>query len=362
MRHLQFIFSFCIIFISLDAKIIERNHVNPVILTLFSLFLPIFTPQEQESFTTLNPYDLQHAVERLNKIAQKYFLRPTHLSRLQSPELTEYYITYLFKGRTHNEIEEVCKEIYALFQYGGYIEPMYPTYTTPENILILGASMMVIWKRIAFLNELVQTKKIILSEKTTITICLGERTLMDYEKEDLKKLHAEHNYPFDSTIIDEIEGGKSLIHFFPFCDDIKRESIYLAIGHKKGKATTATTEDNINKFLSLPHHQDGHTLIISGNPYVEYQTEAIRFCFTQHTHCSHLFSLVEGAGFGSQLTPETFSIKDAGVYLDNLARTLYTLTKIYEIVPPTNSTIMKYVYDFVLTISSFFYNVYNYMQ
>ena len=302
---------------------------------------------------------MKNAVTILNTLGQKYFLRPSHLSRLQPPELTDYYMKTLFKGRSADETSATCKKIYHLFVEGRYIAPIFPTCQTPANILILGATMMVIWKRIAFFNELVRTHKITLSDSTTITLCIGERTIETYEQADLHKVHNDHNHLLATEITDEVEGGKSLLEIFPFCDAVKRESIHVAIGRAQPGKKTATTGDNISTWLSMPYHYDGSTLVISSNPYVEYQTEAIRLCFAQHNHCSHLFSQVESAGFGSHLTADTFTIKDTGVYLDNIARTLFTLTKIYEIVEPSSSWMMRHVYELGLLFCHFFHKLKN---
>jgi hypothetical protein len=225
MNPIRFIVLFCITLSLLEAKIIEHNRINPIIIEIFQTFRSIYTPEEEESFASLNPYDITKATTILNKLAQKYFLRPAHLSRLQPPELTEYYIKTLFKDVAKDQIDTIRKKIYALFEKAGYIDPVYPTCRTPQNILILGATMMVIWKRIAFLNELVRTGKIILSETTTITLCIGHRIIENYEQEDLQKLHTDNNHTITEPFINEIEGGKSLIEIFPFCNDIRRESI-----------------------------------------------------------------------------------------------------------------------------------------
>lgn len=352
MKYFNFIFLVCATLSSIRGNIVEKNRINPLIMEIFDTFPSLYTQEEYVSLQSINPYDLKHAVPILNALGQKYFLRPAHLSRLQPAELTEYYKKTIFNGLSDKEIDAVREKIYSLLQEAGYIGEILPQAKTFDYVLLLGSTVLNVWNRISFFNQLVQTGKVILSPDTKIILCVGERILEEYEKKDIETLFLQFNY---TEVIpqDERELGKILLSFFPFCNEITKESLHIVNSSKQPGTPRATTVDNINDFLTHYYSNNKKTLVISSNPYVEYQLLTAQLCFLKNPiSCSDYMS-IEGAGFGSHLTLETFTLKDCGVYLDNIARTFYSLTKIYDIVPPSNNWIIKFLYD----ITNFFHTV-----
>lgn len=345
MKPLKLFFIY-FLFFSLSAKIIENNRINSTVLTTFQTFLPIYTPEEQTILTYLNLYNLDNAVAFLNSLGQKYFLRGPHVCRLQHTDVIEYYKNTLFKDYSTEKMNICIKKLYHLFKNADFLLDVFPTHQTPRYILILGSSITSMWSRIEFLNDLVKSKKVKILPETKIILCLGERTLLDTEKEELKRLHDLYSKDvYTSTITDEREGGKLLIQYFPFCPDIQPESIMFALAQKKPGAVRATTPDTIEALLGMISFTKNDTiLIVSSNPYIEYQVATTHSILLQKgLNISN--SSLEGAGKGSHISEETFDIKDAGIFLDNLARTLYSYKTLYDIVPPSNSPIMKILYD-----------------
>lgn len=353
MKYIRIILFFLTILTALEAKIIEKNRINSATMEIFKKFIPIYTQEEQESFNSLNPYDIKNTVEKLNKLGQKYFLRPGHLSRLQPPELTEYYSKTLFPGSSIEEIEALCKVMYDLFEQSEYLQPILPAYKNPQSILILGSTIMNMWERITFFNEMVERGIITISESTKIIFCVGERSLVDYEIKDLQRLEALHSFSSEEKIEDERTAGQVILKIFPFSSKIKEANIRIIMTEKKPNAPRATTADTIEAWMRSDLFNENNILVVSNNPYVEYQTETVLLSLISQKFIIEESSL-DQMGFGSRLTPETFTIKDVGIYLDNLARTLYTLTKIHEIIPPSNYWAMNLLYNFKTNVFYFF--------
>lgn len=245
MNYRRITFLFLATLTLLEAKIIKQSRINPVIIEIFKTFIPIYSQEEQEFFSSLNPYDLKSTVETLNKLGQKYFLRPGHLSRLQPPELSEYYSRTLFPGHSIEEIEVLSKAMYDLFRESQYLQPIIPTYKNPQNILILGSTIMNMWERITFFNEMVEKGIITISESTKIIICVGERSLVGYEIKDLQKLEATHSFSSEEKIEDERTAGQVIFKIFPFSSKIKKANIQIIMTEKKPNTPRATTADRI---------------------------------------------------------------------------------------------------------------------
>ena len=361
MKYTRIIVLFLTVLNSVESKVIEKNQISPTIIEIFKKFIPVYTKEEQESFNSLNPYDITNATIILNKLAQKYFLRPGHLSRLQPHELTEYYSKNLFPGKSTQEIESLCATMYDLFSTSGYLQPISPSYKHPQTVLILGSTIMNMWERINFFNELVEKGAMTISESTKIIICVGERPLLDYEIKDLEKLQTQHSSSLQKNIQDEREAGEIIMKIFPFSTKINHQNIYVVATEKKPNTPRATTADTIDAWMNSDHFNQNNILVISNNPYVEYQKETVFLSLISH-NLSIEESSLDQMGFGSRLTSSTFTIKDVGIYLDNLARTIYTLTKIHEIITPSNNWALKSLYNFKTNIFYIYKTVKNFLH
>lgn len=284
----------------------------PELVNIFQKFKPDLRPNPTLSY--------------LNQIGQEEFLRPLNAERL-SKEAIEHYkkLCSSLSFQDQNEILNNFKKI-------GDIEAIYPLYMDPDYILIQGSTLSSLRERLMFLASLVGEKRIILSPKIRIVFLMGERSLFDTETPEAFlnptpfKLR-EGWLPPENLPRNEIDLGEFTWEQVELPSELRALNPLFIKARKKPTATRAQTEDCVKEFVETQDIPQGSTfLIISENPYIYYQKKVTELMFKKlgYEHKNLHFEAV-GKGMSTNSTHPFIII---GLLMDNLARTLYTETKL----------------------------------
>lgn len=257
--------------------------------------------------------------EDRNNIAQAVFLRPAGQERqnLSGKQKFGAYST----------------QLYPLFKELGDIDPVLPKQESYDYILINGSTVKNMRERLKTLVDLVTSQKITITPNTSIVFLSGERDLFTPDKEgDLNNTSVLGLNPdFKETIHPktEYEAARWIWHQANLPDSLKATSPHfinapkIKTTDKSGKVilsrpTTATT---VKTWLES-NPKPGICLCISSQPFVYYQT----LTTDNLVNADHQIFQVEGTGESSCKNLGDFS-KHVDIFMDNLARTIYTETK-----------------------------------
>lgn len=257
--------------------------------------------------------------EDRNNIAQAVFLRPAGQER-QNLSGQQKFGAY-------------SPKLYPLFKELGDIDPVLPKQESYDYILINGSTVKNMRERLKTLVDLVTSQKITITPNTSIVFLSGERDLFTPDKEgDLNDTSVLGLNPdFKETIHSktEYEAARWIWHQANLPDSLKATSPHfinapkIKTTDKSGKIilsrpTTATT---VKTWLES-NPKPGTCLCISSQPFVYYQT----LTTDSLVYANHQIFQVEGTGESSGQNLEYFS-KHVDIFMDNLARTIYTETK-----------------------------------
>jgi hypothetical protein len=204
-----------------------------------------------------------------------------------------------------------------------------------KAILFLGAALLRVRMRLAFLNDLYETKK--LSPLLPVYILTGERQLDEKIGETAEMLVKADNgiipfrkdwQPSPTTVADEGEMIK-LVFAQSRHSALPKDTIFYVYS-PKGTGRRATTESTVQQWLAEFHPAGGRYVAISNQPYVFYQECVIRRVLLQSGRPDiH----VEVVGPGMDIEPENKdAIADqARDFLNNISRILYELLLIKKI-------------------------------
>lgn len=237
-----------------------------------------------EPTTLYKIFDLTHVpyeknLESINTAAQKNFLRKAGLERWEM----------------ETKFDEQRAELLPLLQKIGLIDQRIPQKGSYDYALFMGALGSTMEKRKIFLEKLIKDG-IFFKE---IIILAGERPL-DAQNETEYFPHAQTEADAAEYLFKDFQKPYTIIRT-PMLKD------------QNGKAYRPTTEDTVKTWLTTNPHP-GTVLVISSNPFTQRQINVTTASLPKS------FS-VEGAG------PAASERTTIAVYLDELARTLYSMTK-----------------------------------
>lgn len=281
----------------------------------------------QEIFKTVKPeleksgfqyHDPLNPDER-NKVAQAVFLRPAGQER-QNLSGQQKFAPY-------------SDQLYPLFKQLGDIDSISPVKTDYDYILINGSTVKNMRERIQTLVNLITSKKIRLTSKTTIVFLAGERDLFAPDKEgdltDTSVLGLNPKFKAPKIPRTEYEAARWIWQQADFPAPLRTASIEfinapkIQTTDKSGQIVWSrpNTASTIKTWLeSKP--KPGTCLCISSQPFVYYQT----LTTDSLLNADHHKFQVEGTGESSCKNLVDFS-NHVDVFMDNLARTIYTETK-----------------------------------
>jgi len=271
-------------------KLINNNSVHPALLKAFQIA----------------GYRGESTPEALNVYAQTHFLRKAGAERWEMKSIhedkREHLLPYL-------EELKVLQDIYPLKSFY-------------DHVLILGATVSSMRKRVATLEDLwrsgVRFKNIyfLVGTRPLDPKVEGEEVLYDPRKSEIPFRAGWRPSPQRPQTED---GAAKLVWDQVISDKELREKTiqYISASEvkdiKSGKMRRANTADTIRAWISL-NPEPGSVLIISNNPYIPYQYATVSGILRHH---GFVGEQIDAAGQGDRNTP-------VAVHLDNLARWLYT--------------------------------------
>jgi hypothetical protein len=262
-------------------------------------------------------------VQDLNTLAQDKFLRPQGSERIDAKAQAHYHELCAHLSTAQKD------DIINLFRAIGDIDTVYPENKNPDYILIQGSTVPNMRERIMFLAELVTQGHINLLPDAEIIFLAGERTLFDTETPHVLT----HTEPFQmregwqpprNLPGDEREAAKMVWEQLDLPSQLRSKQPLFVEAHKKQGSKRAQTEDCVRAWVENPRTRPGSCIVVSSNPFVNYQTRVTTMILKQLKHEG--FKL-EGVGSPASVDkyPQDIAI---GILMDNLARTLYTENRI----------------------------------
>jgi len=264
--------------------------------------------------------DQEPTLENLNAYAQSHFLRPPKSERL-SPEAIAFYKTLLGL-----KSDEEKSEILKLFNRIGDIEAIYPSEEPIDYILIMGSTVSSMRTRLMFLAQLFETGKIKAKSNVPIVFLTGDRDL--FESETAEVLLNPSPFPLNpewrapkTLPTNENQLGELIWNQLALPQSLRSHNPIFIKAPKRQDQKRASTDDTVRAWLDEYSVSPGHCLIISENPFVNYQELVTRVVFQR------VKPNIEGFTFQAVGPSNREADKDIdtnlGVLLDNLARTLY---------------------------------------
>lgn len=233
----------------------------------------------------------QASLGDLNAIAQASFLRKMGQERWEDK-------------RSFDGIDVI--KLKSLFQEIGNIGHVLPKSKEYDYILINGSTIGNMRERVKTLIRLVNNQDILISPKTKIVFLTGERELTVSEKAE-------------SGLKNENQGARWIWKNTDLPETLRSSNIEFIFGAKKPGAPRATTHDTVDEWIAT-NPSTGTCLSISSQPFVYYQEITMQNALKDHPGF-----IIEGAGF--DYDDENYFQNHIPIYLDNLARTLYTLVQ-----------------------------------
>ncbi|MBX9805034.1 MAG: hypothetical protein K2Y18_04685 [Alphaproteobacteria bacterium] len=215
-------------------------------------------------------------------------------------------------------------------------ESMYPT-GLPNAVFFLGSTLGSVRKRLAFLNELYESKK--LSPDLTVYVLTGERKLDEKVGETTTILMDPNNAlipfrgdwaPTDLVISDE--AGMIKLVFSQSRHASLDENRIKFVYSSKGDRRRANTEGTIVQWLKEFSPSSGMYVAISNQPYNFYQECVIRRVLLQAGRPDICVRVI-GPGKKVEDKTDAAVIADATNLLDNVSRILYELSNIKKALP-----------------------------
>jgi hypothetical protein len=183
-----------------------------------------------------------------------------------------------------------------------------------------------------FFASLVVEKGVMLSPKIRIVFLMGDRSLFDVETPELLlnpmpfKVR-EGWLPPKTLPTNEMDLGEFTWGQLELPSELRDLNPLFVKAQKKPTAARAQTEDCVKEFIAMQDVPEGATfLIISENPYIYYQKKVTELMFKKLGYVGKNLRF-EAVGRGMSIkSNDQFII--IGLLMDNLARTLYTETKL----------------------------------
>jgi hypothetical protein len=277
-------FIFLIFFpLFLFAKIVDENYTPlPPVIKIFETFQDLFSEEQKAKFQ--NP-----TLENLNSIAQQAFLRKAGTARKDIPKESAFG-------------ELITEKTVFLFQEIGDIGDIFPQNSQYDYIFLNGSTISNMDSRIKTLENLLEQGKLTIAEKTQIVFLTGERDLFENEKQEGLSTEAD------------------AAHWLWEKSSLSHLPITIVRAPKKETGGPPNTRDTIVTWMNTFSPAPGTGVSISSQPFVYYQ---------EITLSSELPGFdIKGVGY-DRYDPNNLS-KNIPVYLDNLARIIYTLLQIQK--------------------------------
>lgn len=296
------------------------RHPSETLLQIFCCFSPLLKTSDvldkAELDRILDPETdpAEISLENLNLLAQAVFKRPDNLER------------YQLKHSVFNQkfISYDTPKIRALFEKIGDINPILPSLKRYKYILLNGATIPAMRKRLKTFSDMVTTGALKMTPEVQVVFLTGDRDLSDSETTEVllnpKPLPQDPYWTppqersqFPKT---EYEAAQWIWAQTDLPPALRKVNIIFVNAPKKEEKrpdTLGTVEAWVAE-----NPQPGHCLSLSNQPFVFYQELMIRHAFQKAKLDKKGFT-VEGVGSGAE---DDILLS---ILVDNLARTLFMI-------------------------------------
>jgi len=267
------------------------------------------------------------SLDSLNVIAQKIFLRPANLERKDIVEDDNKFSSY------------VTNDLWKLFAAIGDIGSIYPTQQKYMYMIINGSTVQNMRQRIQALINLMNESKVQIFPSTQLVFLSGERDLFPEETKAVllnsAPLLQNPDWKGPATLPVTEDQAAEFIWDQALLPDALRKAQISFVKAKKTEYIDAktgvktfkrpTTADTVLKWIADFKPEPGACLAISSQPFVHYQ-EATTYGIFKKLGLLNKGFTVEAVGFDTVEKSGPFESlsKRAAVYMDNLARTIFT--------------------------------------
>jgi len=257
-------------------------------------------------------------LDDLNQFGQTKLLRPKGAERL-SPEAIAHY-----KSLVSSLTSDKKTEMMRLFQKVGVIEAILPEKgITYDGFLLQGSTVQNMRRRLAFFFEQIEAGNITITSDAQLIVMNGDRTLFATETPavllDPSPLAKKSGWQNPETLpTNENDLGEWIMAQTELPDALKNTPVTFIKAEKRPGETRAQTEDTMKRLIGSGQLKAGRYLVLSDNPYVEYQLLTARLQFAKNGAQGFTF---DGMGPAHREANNDIDIQ-LGVLLDNLARTL----------------------------------------
>lgn len=250
--------------------------------------------------------------------AQAHLARPTGQERLSGATVAGYATRFGALGPSEKDA------VQADLAQAGFCDAVIPTRSSFDFVLINGSTAPAVRRRIHAVAQAVDDKIIVLTQNTQIVFLDGERTRFASETPavlcDPSPYPREPSWtppaalPTDERGIDEMLWQQMRLPAV-----LRQQPILFVHAQKREGVARAHTADCVQAWVRRHHPHDANALVVSDNPFVEYQRRVTQVLLHQSgARGMHVSALGPSADLHAHL-PTT----RVGLLLDALAGTLY---------------------------------------
>lgn len=249
--------------------------------------------------------------------AQAHLARPIHQERLSPVAMAGY--ARVFAALSSNDVAALHADLAAI----GFCDAVAPARRSFDFVVLNGSTAPTVRRRIYAVAKAIESGTLVLSEATQIIFLDGERprfasetdaVLLDpapYVREPAWT--APNPLPSDERAIDEMLWQQMRV---PVA--LRRQGIMFVHAQKPDGAARAHTADCVQTWVRRHHPHDANVLVVSDNPFVEYQRRVTEVLL----HQSGATNIqVSALGLAADLQSHTPATR-LGLLLDALAGTL----------------------------------------
>ena len=293
----------------------EKFKPKSELLEIFKIYSSIFTDEQ----CALLP---DPTLENLNTIAQDVFLRKPGLERKDLK---------VSDSPMASVRDESLLGLFRSIGDKGDILP--PTRAEYDYILLNGSTVQNMRQRLNALVRMVESEHLKINEKTKIVFLSGDRDLFPEETADvldnpalfsIDESWVKPEYPkSEAEAARWIWGQSKLPVALRSCNITFVNAPKKEIVDKDGsiKMIRPSTDDTVKTWIEINNPEPGRCFSVSSQPFVNYQTRTIYSIFKQKKLLERGF-IVEGGGYDAYKDENFYD--NILIYLDNLARRIYT--------------------------------------
>ncbi len=258
--------------------------------------------------------DVPETYGDITQFMHTHFLRPANVARLSGSFKQ-------FNQSRYSVLDGHQKErLFELLKNNGFVHEVLPAHNTFDVVLFMGGYLETMRQRLLFLDRLVASRQITLSDSCVVILTTGKRILEAGETslyQGAKKRMATCGH-----LNNEQDGLRFVWHSTSLCPQLRRMHVReLCVHNKSRPATHDVFQHLMEKGFFSPHHR---VLIVSSNPCVMYQALVLKTLFAEKGLPVDLvdYMAADTSFYGNDLNEKL------GLVLDSVARAFYQKGKL----------------------------------